>query len=336
MRFLTPLAVLLTALLLAACGSDDEPTDSPAADAPAKSAFPVTVQHKYGSTTIESEPKRVVAVGYTEQDAILALGVVPVGVGDFLGGYKWRERPWAQDALGGAKPAVVSGQEINFEAVAAQRPDLIIAINAGLQKDAYDKLSKIAPTVAQDGRYIDFGMPWEDQTLVVGKALGREEQAQKVIDDLHAKFAQVRKDHPEFEGKTAVMAWGGPDGYGAYASQDTRSRFLTDLGFKIPAKIDELAGKSFYVDFSQEQFRLLDQDVVVMYGSRKDVLANPVFKRLKAVKQDRIIYLDLPDQFAGAIGFSSVISLPYLIDESEDMFAAAVDGDAETPITQPE
>ncbi len=146
----------------------------------------------------------------------------------------------------------------------------------------------------------------------------------------------MRKDHPEFAGKTAVMAWGGRDGYGAYASQDTRSRFLIDLGFKIPAKIDELAGKSFYVDFSQEQFRLLDQDVVVMYGSRKDVLANPVFKRLKAVRQDRIIYLDLPDQFAGAIGFSSVISLPYLIDESEDMFAAAVDGDPGTPIRQPE
>jgi iron complex transport system substrate-binding protein len=261
---------------------------------------------------------------------------VPVGVGDFLGGYKWRERPWAQDALGGEKPPVVSGQEINFEAVAAQRPDLIIAINAGLQKNDYEKLSKIAPTVAQDGRYIDFGIPWEDQTLLVGKALGREQQAQKLIEDLHAKFEQVRKNHPEFAGKTAILAYGGPDGYGAYSTQDTRSRFLTDLGFKTPTKIDKLAGQSFYVAFSQEQFRLMDQDVVVMYGSQKDILANPVFKRLKAVREDRVIYLDLTDQFAGALGFASTISLPYLLDQSEDVFAAAVDGDAGTPITQPE
>ena len=336
MRFVTPLAVLLTALSLAACGSDSDSGDSPAAPQATQGAFPVTVQHKYGSTTIESEPKRVVTVGYTDQDPVLALGVVPVGVGDFLGGYKWRERPWAQDALAGAKPAVVSGQEINFEAVAAQRPDLIIAINAGLQKNDYEKLSKIAPTVAQDGKYIDFGMPWEDQTLLVGRALGRHEQAQKLIDDLHAKFAQVRTDHPEFEGKTAILAYGGPDGYGAYSTQDTRSRFLTDLGFQTPKKIDQLAGTSFYVQFSQEQFRLMDQDVVVMYGAQKDILANPVFKRLNAVKEDRVIYLDLTDQFAGALGFASVISLPYLLDESQEMFAAAVDGDPGTPITQPE
>jgi hypothetical protein len=71
-------------------------------------------------------------------------------------------------------------------------------------------------------------------------------------------------------------------------------------------------------------------------GSQKDVLANPVFRRLKAVREDRVIYLDLTDQFAGALGFASVISLPYLLDESEDMFAAAVDGDPGTPITQPE
>ena len=332
MRLIALAAVLLT-VFLAACGGDEESAGTPAAD---EGPFPVTVQHKYGTTTIPTAPKRVVAVGYTDQDPILALGVVPVGVGDFLGGYKWRERPWAQDALGGAKPAVVGGQEINFEAVAARRPDLIIAINAGLQKDNYEKLSQIAPTVAQDGNYIDFGMPWENQTLLVGKALGREEQAQKLIDDLDAKFEQVRKDHPEFEGKTAILAYGGPDGYGAYATQDSRSRFLTDLGFKIPTKIDELAGKSFFTAFSQEQFRLMDQDVVVMYGAQKDVLANPVFKRLKAVSEDRVIYLDLTDQFAGALGFASVISLPYLLDESEDMFAAAVDGDPGTAITQPE
>ena len=60
-----------------------------------ESAFPVTVEHKFGKTTIESEPKRVVTVGYTDQDAALAVGVVPVAVGDFLGGYDWRERPWA-------------------------------------------------------------------------------------------------------------------------------------------------------------------------------------------------------------------------------------------------
>jgi iron complex transport system substrate-binding protein len=340
MRHLTrkaaAVAVLLLALAIAACGDDDDSSAPPASSGAGASAFPVTVQHKFGSTEIESEPERVVTVGYTDQDITLALGVVPVGVGDFLGGYDWRQRPWAQDALGGAEPKVVSGQEINFEAVAAQRPDLIVAINAGLQKADYEKLSQIAPTVAQSGDYIDFGMPWGEQTLLVGKALGREPQAEDVVAGVEAKFAQVRKDHPEFAGKTAILAYGGPNGYGAYATEDTRSRFLTDLGFKVPTKVDELAGDSFYVQFSQEQFRLMDQDVVVMYGAQADILANPVFKRLDAVKEDRVIYVDIDDEFAGALGFSSALSLPWLLDDSEAAFAAAVDGDPSTKVTQPE
>ena len=337
MRLLTPLAVVVAALALAACGSDDDTGGQPGAAQPSatKSAFPVTVEHKFGTTTIESEPKRVVTVGYTDQDAVLALGVVPVGVGDFLGGYDWRKRPWAQKALGGAKPAVVSGQEINFEAVAAQRPDLIIAINAGLKKSAYERLSQIAPTVAQSGDYIDFGMPWEDQTLLVGRALGREEQARKVVAAVKAKFAKVRSEHPDFAGKTAILAYGGPDGYGAYSTQDTRSRFFSDLGFRTPKRVDQLAGKSFFTAFSQEQFRLMDQDLVVMYGPEKAIKGNPVVSRLNAVREDRVVYLDLTDQFAGALGFASALSLPYLLDHEVDALAAAVDGDRATAVEQP-
>jgi iron complex transport system substrate-binding protein len=331
MHVMTRCAVALTALALAACGADE--TSEPTSES--SGAFPVTVEHKFGTTEIPSEPERVVTVGYTDQDITLALGVVPVGVGDFLGGYEWRERPWAKQALGGKQPEVVSGQEINFEAVAAQRPDLIIGINAGLKKADYERLSKIAPTVGQSGEYIDFGMPWDQQTLLVGKALGRETDAQKVVDDVEAKFQAFREAHPEFAGKSAVLAYGGPDGYGAYATGDNRSRFLTDLGFKTPTEIDKLAGESFFAQFSQEQFRLMDQELVVMYGAQDDILANPVFKRLDAVKEDRVVYLDLTDQMAGALGFASALSLPYLLDEADAALTAAADGDPQTAVSQP-
>ncbi len=269
-------------------------------------------------------------VGYTDQDAALAVGVVPVAVGDFLGGYDWRKRPWAQEALGGAQPKVVAGQQINFEAVAAQRPDLIIAINAGLKQADYDKLARIAPTVAQSGEYIDFGMPWDEQTMLVARALGREERGREVVAQVEAKFAKVREEHPEFAGKSGILAYGGPDGYGAYATGDTRSRFFTDLGFELPEKVDELAGESFFTEFSQEQFRLLDQDLVAMYGSEEDVLANPVVKRLDAAKEGRMVFIGLTDQFAGALGFASALSLDWLLEHEVDTIAAAVDGDPST------
>ena len=80
MRLSSILAALLCTVLLAACGSDEETTAAPAAAAgPAEqSAFPVTIEHKYGSTTIERAPERVVVVGLREQDPLLALGIVPV------------------------------------------------------------------------------------------------------------------------------------------------------------------------------------------------------------------------------------------------------------------
>jgi iron complex transport system substrate-binding protein len=179
-------------------------------------------------------------------------------------------------------------------------------------------------------------MPWDAQTETIGRAVGREERAQELVHTVDAKFEEFRTAHPDIVGKTAVLAYGGPDGYGAYSSQDTRSRFFTDLGLKMPPKIDELAGTSFYVQLSRERFRLLDQQLVVMFGAQDDVLADPVFRRLKAVQEDRVIYLDLGDQFAGALGFSSALSLPFLVDEAEPMLEAALDGDTATKVDQPE
>jgi ABC-type enterochelin transport system substrate-binding protein len=78
----------------------------------------------------------------------------------------------------------------------------------------------------------------------------------------------------------------------------------------------------------------MDRDLVVMYGSREDVLDNPVFKRLDAVKEDRVVYLELTDQFAGALGFASALSLSYLLDEATDPIATAVDGDPNAAVEQ--
>jgi iron complex transport system substrate-binding protein len=337
LRKAAALAAALAALgALTACGSDEEAATTPEASGSAgAAAFPVRIEHKFGTTEVPDVPERVVTAGYTEHDTVLALGVQPVGVREFTGGYRYRERPWAQEALAGSEPEVVGAEELNFEAVAAQRPDLIVATHSGITEADYERLTRIAPTIAQTDEHVDFGMPWQDQTLMIGRALGRAEAARKVVSDVEAEFEKTREEHPEFEGATAILSYGGPDGYGAYASADTRSRFFADLGFRTPPEVDELAGDSFYVEFSQEQFRLMEQDAVVMFAKREDVIGNPVFKRLDAVRDDRVIYLDLDDQFSGALGYSSPLSLPYLLDEATPKLAAAVDGNPATEVEQP-
>src|ERR687894_17666 len=183
MRPTPPLPPLLSALALASCGSDDDASSSSgsgAREAGAEpGAFPVTIEHKFGSTTIESEPKRVVVAGLREQDALLALGVVPVATTEWYGEHPGAIFPWAKDELGDAKlPTVLSYRDgIEIEKVAAQRPDLILGVYSGMTKKEYESLSKIAPTVAQPKGEPDYGSSWQEETRIAGQAGGKSEGA---------------------------------------------------------------------------------------------------------------------------------------------------------------
>ena len=79
----TVLAVALGASALAGCSTGStEATDAPEAGTTSQvdaDAFPVTIKHAFGETTIEEEPTRVATLGWSDQDAALSLGVVPVG-----------------------------------------------------------------------------------------------------------------------------------------------------------------------------------------------------------------------------------------------------------------
>lgn len=78
----------------------------------------------------------VVSAGLTEQDDLLAVGVVPVAVTDWFGDQPFGAWPWAQPALAGAHPVVLNlADGIAVDQIAALRPDLIVATNAGLEAD---------------------------------------------------------------------------------------------------------------------------------------------------------------------------------------------------------
>lgn len=73
-----------------------------------------------------------------------------------------------------------------------------------MTEDDYSKLSRIAPTVAQTDEFVDFGMPWQQQTLLTGRALGREDRARELVAEAEDRFARARKERPEFGQVTAV------------------------------------------------------------------------------------------------------------------------------------
>lgn len=347
-RWLLPLLAL--ALVAPACGGapsgDEAVADEVAADEAGSSAtttgetpteaaaFPVTIPHQHGETTIEERPERVVTVGLRDQDAVLALGVTPVGIKDWFGEQPDAVWPWAQDELGDADPTVLDPAELDLETIASLEPDVIIGVDSGLTEDDYALLSEIAPTVAQPSEHPDFAVPWRDRTMIVAKALGEVERAEQVIADVEASIAAAAKAHPEFAESTALIGLAGADGQAyAYGSDDVRSRFLTELGFTVPEVIEEQVPEdSFFVTLSPERFDQLDADVLLWIGGDASAFENvtsvPVYPR-RVVDDGRDLFLPY-DPIGGAISFSSALSLPFLVDELVPELAAAVDGDPAT------
>ncbi|MCW2844850.1 MAG: putative transporter substrate-binding protein [Nocardioides sp.] len=337
-RFLTGLSVLAVAPLLAACG-DDGASSSPAggptgSGAPEKAAFPATITHKYGETTLRAAPKRVVCVGLTEQDALMALGIVPVGVTYWFGDKELQGvYPWARDKLGTAElPTVLdSTNGVEIEKVAALAPDLIIGQYAGLTEKEYDLLSKIAPTVAQSGDYSDYGMPWDEMALNIGTAVGRPSAMQAVIDDVHAQIAQAAADHPGFKGQTAAVIT--PyEGLFLYGPEDPRSRMLIDLGFSLPTLVTEAEDSDFGVSVSAERTAdLADIGVAVWLDLESDKAVKEVFEKTTAYDEGRWFDISEDDgSYYVAHSFVTPLSIPYLLERYVPQLAAAADGDPKT------
>lgn len=320
--------VLLAAVLVLAAGCST---------APEATAGPVTVEHEFGSTTVPAAPKRVVSAGYTEQDTLLALGVTPVGVTDWYGEQPHATWPWAQDELGTATPEVLSLDDgPQYERIAALEPDLIVATNAGLDQAQYDRLSAIAPTVAQPKGAIGFFSPWDAQTRLIGAALGKETEAGALVEGIKQRFADTAAAHPAFRGTPAIFLQAPYyDGAAIAYQAGLSTAFLTDLGFTVPSNIVEYSPEpgSLQATIPLENLGVLNSGKVLIWATedqaaRAELEAQPLFRTLTPVQNGNLVYTDAV--LAGAIYFTSPLSLPYVLDRLVPQLAAAVAGNPET------
>jgi iron complex transport system substrate-binding protein len=334
-RFL--LAVLLTgAVLLGACAAPTDTGSPPPAPAPA-AAFPVTVEHAFGTTTVPAPPQRIVTAGYTEQDIVLALGETPVGVTEWYGDQPHATWPWAQDELGGATPEVLENIDgPQYERIAALRPDLIVAVNAGLEREQYERLSAIAPTVAQPAGGLAVFAPWDELTLQVGRALGREQEARGLVEEIEGDFAAAAAAHPEFAGVPAIFLQAPFYDGRAIAYQDGLSTaFLTDLGFVVPPQLAAFAPEdgSAQAYIPLEQLGVLNAGEVLIWATedaqaRGQMEAEPIYRSLTPVREGNLVFTDAV--LAGAIYFSTPLSLPYVLEHLVPRLERAVAGDPAT------
>jgi len=272
----------------------------------------VTVKHIFGETKIPAPPKRVVSAGFTEQDDLLALGVVPIAVTDWFGGQPFGVWPWAQPKLGGAQPVVLNLNDgIQADQIASLKPDLIVATNADLDQDTYTKLSAIAPTIAQSGPDAFFE-PWKDQATLIGQAVFKADDMTKLIAAVGDKFASVGKNNPQFAGKK-VLLLGGTfyEDSVRVTTPGWRTDFLTEMGFTIPDTGGGLVSRD-------KMASVLDVADVLIWTTESDdeqaaLLADPVVAKLQATVQRRNVFTG--KDLAGAIAFASTLSYPVVADQ---------------------
>ncbi|MGX7828172.1 iron-siderophore ABC transporter substrate-binding protein [Actinokineospora sp. 24-640] len=324
-------AVAAAGLALAGCGGGaaEPPAGSSAAQPPAAgSALPVTVEHKYGSTTVTKADK-IVTLGLSDHEIVLALGVKPVGAVDWFGERPFGVFPWQKEKWGETEPAIVGVRdEYDVEKIIELQPDLIVAQYSGMNKEQYDTLSKLFPVVAQPKEFADYAAPWQTMTRAVGTAMGKADEAEALIKGIDDKFAAVRAEHPEFADKTVVVADAfQPGTYSAFAAHDPKVVFMNEIGFASPQAVKDAPKEKNVIDVASEGLDpLFEADRLIWLTSdpeaEKRIKADPLYGKLKVAAEGRDLFVPYSEPPVGAaVSFNTVLSIPYAIDNMVPLLA---------------
>jgi iron complex transport system substrate-binding protein len=264
-------ATVVGLLATAACAPAAQPSTAATVTAPASTAVvkptteavnanptpPATgtirVEHHGGVTEVPRNVQRVVtALGEEDLHAVLALGVVPV----LSATWSWETNPFA-DRI---RPVPTKLEHpLDLEVVAGARPDLIIGTDA--EDKTYEQLSGIAPTVLID-RY---GTTPDDHLRLVGRALGREADAEKVIKDYDARMlnvaAQVKQSKLASIPYGLAFKWVSKGQMRLFGPNSFAGRMLVQLGalgLVDPGQASPESTGRFGEGFSSERLNVLD------------------------------------------------------------------------------
>jgi iron complex transport system substrate-binding protein len=333
------LAAATGSLLLTGCstGSTDAGEEDAASSTKAEAgAFPVTIEHAYGKTTIDEEPKRVATLGWTDQDHALALGVVPVGATKLTwGGNEAGSSAWFDDALedaGAQAPVRYDDSDgVPIDEIAKLSPDLILATNSGITEKDYEKLTKIADVVAYPEA--PWVTPWQTSLETVGTALGRSERAEEVRAEAEEEIAEAKQENPELGGKSLIfgyLATTDLSTIGIYAPEDPRVSFMRDLGLEdAPSVADAIKPGEFYGQVSAERASDLESDVFLTWsenpGDMKTFRDHKLVGKVPAIAGGHA-YAEEDKHVSLAVTNPTPLSIPFIIEEFVPSVVRAVQG----------
>lgn len=305
-------SVLAALFVLAGCGQVEE---EPAAGG-------ATIETMFGPVTAPENPQRVVALGWSDAEAALALGVQPVGVSDWMEFGGKGVGPWAAD-LFTETPAQLGTMELSYEQISSLEPDLILNTRSDNSQEKHDELSKIAPTISAPPGVVAYGTSWQQQTEMVAAALGKPEEGARQIADLQAKFDEAKAANPQFAGKNVAVGARFADQYGAYVRGDARVDFMESLGFVNKPELQAQAGDTFYVQLAREQIEQLSADLTVMFpigGDAAPLRGDTVLNQIPSAEAGNMLILD-DETLVEAFSAGSTLATEYALQHAVPKFA---------------
>lgn len=276
-------------LALAGCAGGSGTTPSAASDA-STDATPRKIADQFGDVEITGTPERIVAAGNYESDIVLALGGTLVGQGEWsTGDFENGIPPWREALLDGADVPTIpyNPDGYDIEETLALDPDLVL--NAWLLEDEWATLNEQVPALAPA-----YEASVREVIAIIGEALGKDEEATRLVADYDALLEDARAEFPELEGAEISVAWAqNGSTLMSYTEEGTLS-FLTEFGVVPSPTAGALEPWS---ELGSEQFAQFDGDVLIVASSSADTLteleANPLFQAIPAVADGR--YLGLSD-----------------------------------------
>lgn len=290
-NILSFLPILLTLLFVSACQPQDSRPD-PKTEPTNAQAYPRTLTTALGSATLDKAPQRIVSLGSGTEDIMIELGVMPIAImaqrwaGDDEGYLPWFRAALTQRQLP-LPPVIDVFPEFNPEDVVALRPDLILAPQSGLTQAQFDQLSLIAPVVGHPDQ------PWltspETHIRLVGEALGKEVEAQGLIDAMAARLHQYQQQLHS-QDRLFVLLLGGGNSLSMATQNDPRVYTLIKLGLTLSPIIEHipLAQVGYVHSLSLEHSDWLNQaDLLIAHllpEEEAKMIQQPLFQSLWAVQ----------------------------------------------------
>ncbi len=278
--------MLAFVVALAACsgGSEEGSEDKKDGDNGEKSESTFKVKHAMGETEVPEKPERVVILTNEGTEALLSMGVKPVGAVQ-----SWLGDPWYDHIADDMEGVEVVGTEsdINLEAIAALNPDLIIG-NKMRQEKFYDQLSDIAPTVFSSELRGD----WKINFKLYAKALNKKEEGKKVLAEFDQRIEDIKEklgDKVNMEVSVVRFLAGNSR---IYYKDSFSGVILEQIGFKRPESQDK---SDFADEVTKERIPDMEGDILFYFTyetgddeatkTEEEWTSDPLWKNLDVVKE---------------------------------------------------